>query len=293
MNMNKINTIFAGLAAVGAFLSCDPNKVAEFDDKDAFVGFEEAEYEINETGGSISIPVTVASINGVGTTVSYSISSEDAKEGADYTLADPSAVLTFDATERTKNIVINIVAMSGVYTGDKVFTVSLDNASAVNLGADKTCEVTIADLDHPLADILGTYAASGTSKFDGALSWSATFSKDASDVNTVWISGLGPAPFTSSNFAFYGTVSEDHKIITIPVGQTKKYSSAYNCALYVYDLKYIYDETEVPSVKLIKGDDGAFHIDDYGFSFYALKASDNSGAGNFELLLPGITYLKK
>jgi hypothetical protein len=218
--------LFFNVIFIGAFLltSCELNEIPEFSDADAFASFTKTSMAISEQGGTLNIPVTVASIEGLSTTVTYQITDGTASNGTNFTPADGSGTLSFDANNRTSNIVININDLAGVYTGDLKFTVELVNSPDVSIGADNVCEVTINDEDHPLAAILGNYTASGTSYFDGPDQWTMTFLKDPDDESVVWIENFVKG---GSSLAVYGVVNEDMTEIKVPAGQRIAESSSY------------------------------------------------------------------
>ena len=92
------------------------------------------------------------------------------------------------------------------------------------------------------------------------------------------------------------TVSEDHNTITIPIGQMLPYNSTYNAYFYAADMNQgmIFDESEVPTIALTREDaTKPFTSKDYGWSFYAVYISSGAGAGNFDIILDGITFTKK
>ncbi len=219
--MKRIYKLVAGLVTFASLVSCNLNEVPGFDPEDSFVAFSKASVMVNEDAGTITLPVYIASIDPVKTMVTYEVVAETAKEGVNFDLVDESAVMVFDGKNREGAVQIDITDLKGEYTGDLKFSVKLVSGGAdLNIGAENVCEVTIADLDHPLAAILGEYTASATDFFAGApASWSLTILKDAEQVNIVWIKGLTPSLGGFPNSEFYGTVSEDLKEITIPCGQ--------------------------------------------------------------------------
>ncbi len=217
---NNLFKIFAGAAVLAALASCELNETPVFDDKDAFVAMDISSIAVDENAGTVSIPVTIASTNPMQTSVSYEVIDGTAKAGENYSLTDDSAVLLFDGETRTMNIVLNVIDKPGIADGDLTFEVKLVNAGgSLNLGANASCKVKIADLDHPLADILGTYTAAQEDFAQGAVSYTLTISKDDNDPTVVWISPICPLA-AQVGMAVYGNVSEDHKTINIPCGQT-------------------------------------------------------------------------
>lgn len=219
--MNKLYKILAGVMIFTGLISCDLNEIPEFDPADSYVSFSVAEVTKSESAGKISIPISIASVDAIKTMVTYEVVDGTAKLGKDYSLVDPSAVVTFDGKAREGVIELNITDNSGVYTGDVKFTINLVSGGPdLNVGSESICEVTITDNDHPLAAILGEYEASATDFFAGAAaSWNLTLTKDAEKIDLVWIKGLTPALIGFPNSEFYGTVSPDLKVITIPCGQ--------------------------------------------------------------------------
>lgn len=216
---NTFFRIMAGVAAIVTLASCNLNDFPTFNDADAFVALETSSVIVDENVGTITIPVTIASVDPVKTAVTYEIVEGTAKAGEDFTLADDSAVLTFDGKERTKNIVINITDKTGTHTGDLTFTINLiSGGKTLNIGAISSCTVKISDLDHPLADILGSYTVTATDFAQGDVTWVMNLSKDDKDYNVVWIDYVCPLA-KSGSMSVYAIVSEDHKTISIPCGQ--------------------------------------------------------------------------
>ena len=225
--MKNIYRFTACALALTAALSCSKlNETPVFEDGKSFVGFAQTSYTVNEDADSLVIPVTVASPDPVKVTVAYSVADSTAKKGTNYTLADEAAVLVYDGETRTQNIVLNIVniattAEKSGYTGDLVFTVTLESAGELEIGYNKTSVVKIVDLDHPLAAILGKYTCTAKDKGAGDVTWEMTLSKDEEDVTVVWVDFICPLAASNSTmqWAVYGTVSEDQTSIVFPCGQ--------------------------------------------------------------------------
>jgi len=212
---NILKFLIIGVFAILA--SCDSlNETPEFSDSDAFVAFNNNTMGVNEDGVTLNVPVTLASINGMSGSVTYTIIDGTAKEGVNFTLADASKTLTFDAENRTQNVVLNIIDNPGVFTGDVSFQIQLSEDGIVKPSAQNICKVVIKDKDHPLAAILGTYRVDATTYFNGAKSWDMELSKDEEDVTVVWISNIEG---TGSGSGFYGVVNEEMTEISVPLGQ--------------------------------------------------------------------------
>ncbi len=255
---NNIFKIFACSMALVAFASCELNETPVFDDKDAFVAMDKSSIIVNEDAGRIVIPVTIASIDPMKTSVTYKVNDSTAVAGKDFTPIDESAVLVFDGTTRTMNIEIDIIPHVGEYTGDMIFTIDiLGGGSSLNLGANASCTIKISDLDHPLAEILGAYTASGFNYFDGAdESWTLTMYKDDVDVNVVWIDGFVAdiaGAYPAYDYRIYGTVSEEKTSISFPLGQALKDKiSGEVFTLWSFDGQYVNNEGSIEA-KLVEG----------------------------------------
>lgn len=227
--MKRVYKYIACAFALTAALSCSKlNETPVFEDSKSFAAFGQTSYVVSEDAGVFKIPVTIASPDMKNVTVAYSVADSTAKQGTNFSLVDESAVLVFDGTTYTKDIEINIThiattAEKSGYTGDLVFTVTLESAGDLALGHNKSCTVKIVDLDHPLAAILGDYKVTGTFYGGTPAEWTLTMDKDENDVTVVWIDKPGyfaVAAASWGDFSVYGNVSEDLKTITIPCGQT-------------------------------------------------------------------------
>lgn len=215
--MNKIS--YSLLAAGVLMLSSCKNELPEFTDSDAFVAFESSSVSYSETKGEVTIPVSLVSLNGLNATVAFNFedSTATAQEGVHFTIAGESKTLTFTPESSTQYITLNIID-NDEYTGDVKFSINLVEPSGVNLGYDRTLSFTIEDDEHPLAFMLGTYDAKGTSYFNGAQEWTVTLSKDDTNPSKVWITGLVPGG-SSASTPLYGNVSDDNTTLSIPTGQ--------------------------------------------------------------------------
>lgn len=289
--MKKTRTIFAISATIAVLASCDINKTPEFNAADSFAAFETTAYTVDENCGKLVIPVSIASIEPVKTTVTYEFVEGTAKTGVNFTDENESAVLVFDGTTRTQEIVLDIKDLPGQYTKDLTFEVKLIAAKGLNLGDSDVCSVTIADLDHPLSSILGSYTITSDTNWDGVVSYSGSILKDENDESVCWILGIAKAPFNTANFAVYGKVSEDLSTITVPLGQAFPYNSSYTTVLMACDGDYIYDGTgDVNAITLTKNEAGDF-VSDYAAAFPALD-SNGEAQGYFEIMLPPTTFHK-
>lgn len=224
--MKTLNKIFISALALGTLASCNLNDYPKFDDKDAFAAVDVESVNRLESGGVVKIPVTIASVSPVKATVTYAIVEDatSAVSGVNYKLLDETGTLVFDGSERTKTIDIELLHVEG-FKGDTELTIQLTGGVGVKLGAEKTVSIGILDAEHPLQDILGTYSFTATLYDKTPVSQDVTFLKDPKDVEVVWISSLLPLDAGGKAFKVYGKVSEDHKKITVPFGQTGTWSS--------------------------------------------------------------------
>lgn len=221
--MKKI-FLLLNIFALCLLAACNPNEYAVFDDKDAFVAFDGASYSISEQGGTLSVPVTLASVKGIDATVTVSGVDGTARSGVNYNIKNGGKI-TFNSTTRTAYVEIEIVDLAGEYTGDLSFKLEFSDLGSVNAGQKRTASVTIQDLDHPLSPIIGTYSATEADFWGTEYSWNIQLVKDASDVTKVWIYDLEPY-FASYGYVasvgyniFYGVVNSDMTEIAIPLNQ--------------------------------------------------------------------------
>ena len=131
--MKNILKYIAGAVAVAALAGCDLNPLPTFDEADSFVAFDKSAVSVNEDAGTVTIPLTIASIDPVKTNISYELVDGTAKVGDNYEISDESAVLVFDGESRTGSIVVNVKNHEGVFTGDLSFTVKLVSATGLSL----------------------------------------------------------------------------------------------------------------------------------------------------------------
>lgn len=288
--MKKILFIIPILAIL--FTACNKNELPKFDDSNAFVKLNLSSASFDEDKGTVTIPVTVVSVSGVNATVKYTVTDGKAKLDENYRLVDPTATLTFDATNRVRNIEIELINKPGVYTGDLDFTITLSEESSIQIGAQNSCKVTISDKDHPLTPILGAYTAVGVSYFNGNTQWAVTLKKDASDVKKVWIQNLVP---NGTNLDVYGIVNDDMSEIRIPVMQEIFKTSSYP----LVRLEGYYGPTGdvfIPQggyiTVEIAADKSSMTIkDDFGSHVYN-DAAGTSAAGWYNYMFTGVVLTK-
>ncbi len=215
--INKI--VFAALAVIS--LGACNNKVEYKSNPMVAIDCKSKEIKESSEGVKVAIPVHLYNTKEA-CTVAYSVTPINATEGKDYVLDDNSGVLNFAAGVDSLAIPFTIYGQPGTYTGKVSFQIDLKSASNdVKITPFNSCVVSIADLDHPLSDILGDYTADGTCGFGRNTQWPVKFTADEKDVTKVWIDYIiGFAALNNAqdwgDWSCYGIVSEDHKTITIP-----------------------------------------------------------------------------
>lgn len=235
--MKKYQIILASAVAILAVSCKGLNEAPMFNPADSFAAFDKTTMAATEEAGRVSIPVTIASIDPIATTVTYAVDTENstAVEGTHFKLVDPSAVLTFANDARTAYIELDVLPIRGDagYTGDKVIVLQLTGSNDVNLGSSSVCKFTINDLDHPLSAILGEYTLN-----DGSVTKTITIEKDAKDVTVVHfpdiMSGVSTWLGPEYSFDIVGQVSKDMStiVIPLPVDTGYKYSNGESLMIY-------------------------------------------------------------
>lgn len=287
--MKKYYIILAALAL--AAVACDKNESPRFDDADAFVAFNKGASTVLETAKTVSIPVTLVSLEGKETTISYEAEDGTAKAGVNYNLADGTATLTFTKDAPTQNIVVNILdpevtydtdgnRTGGKYTGDLKFTLKFKSTGDVAAGYEDSCVVTIEDTDHPLSAILGDWTFNAFKPAGTAVSWANVLRKDETDDHKVWFYNIAnlSGGWAGWDISYYGNVSEDLKTITIPLGQESeyKYSNGNPVTLFSVDAAFneIFDSGNIYATINY---DAAGHATDLVFDFDQTDAGAGAG----------------
>ena len=291
----KIFKLALGMAAGLLLASCNINELPEYDDSNAFVAFTSSSVNVGEEEGSKQVEVLLTSIGGIETTVNFEVAPAEtagAVEGKHYTI-EGSKSLTFKKDAPTQKITLNIID-NDTFDGDVKFTIKLLDPEGVQLGASKTCSVTIEDDEHPLLFILGTLSAKGPSYFNGDTEWEVRIAKDDSDLSKVWIYGLVPGGSSSSS-PVYGIVNDEKTEIRIPIGQEVAVSSSYPHIL----LNGYYGEEgdeKIPTGGYLTGtiaEDGTITLQDwFGSQVFSDDAASNS-LGWYNLMDPIITLKKQ
>lgn len=273
--------------------SCELNEMPEFDDSNAFVAFENTTMSIDEDGGTINIPVTLASVKGMSAEVSYTLIDGTAEEGINFTPPE-SGTLTFDAENRTQYIEVSIIDVPGEFTGDLQFQVQLNDDGTIKPSAENLCVVTIKDLDHPLSQFFGDWTANADSYYFGdGISWDVTIEKDENDVAVLWITdivyGFPNWGFSYPNVdtRFYATVNEEKTELSFAIGQTCAYQYQGEHDISLNGLTSEMNVIESGSVVATVSEDGNT------ITFEELGLYVTDATGYWDGILPGMTWTKK
>lgn len=275
------------------FAACDKNDPPVFDDKYAFVAFDESSMTVSEDSKDVvRIPVSLASVKGLTASVSFTVNAESstAKEGVSYELLSSTGVLSFDAENRTQYIEVQPIYYDE-YTGDLKLVIDLVGNENMPVSAESECTVTFSDIDHPLSFILGDYTVSGTSYWYGAMTWTMEIRKDEDDDSKVWFFNLfGNSNWAISTTMFYGNVNEDKTKILIPFGQTCEYKYGGTANVYLYGIDSSLDAYDTGSWEVdivTDGDNVSLDFgDDYGLWVYI------EDTGSVSIMYPGISAEK-
>ena len=271
--MKKIFYLFSIVVMGMLVASCHLNDLPTFDDKDAFASFSNSSMKAAEDVGTLNIPVHVTSLKGVATTVTYEFVNGTASQGVDFEDASGSGSISFSAGESEKYITVKILPHLGVFTGDRSFSVKFKSTGDITAGASNTCSVVIADIDHPLSNLFGSYKATGVSPWRGDYSWELTISKDESDVSKIWMTNPDPY-FASYGYSaqIYGIVNDAKTEITFPNRQ--EHVSAYSTVIVGFNTPDPYDATaDVDLVATIGADGTITFPNGYGV-YYAGDGMD-------------------
>jgi hypothetical protein len=287
MIMKKIYTLsLAAIALLMSLSSCNRKDV--FVGDFCFVTFDNSTaYAVREDTPSIELPVRVIK-NTQKKAFSVTVAGIDgtAKNGINYRIVEPeNGVLNFTGEDLVKNIVVEPIKVDGyVEPGFVNFSIRLETATnGVALGGLDEATITLNDADHPLASIIGAYAATGA---NGA-AWTLNLSTDEKDVTLVWIDAIMPY-WVGKSYPIKGIVSDDLKTITIPNAQVNKYSG-YDIGCYKFDGQYFYSATDGSADMVYTATEDGFACE-YG-AFTGLSSGSTFSANNFN---PGpIKWTKK
>lgn len=156
--MKQIFKILAGAAVIASSAAC--SQKIDFETF-SYARLEAGAYTFNEDAGTVTVPVFARAKDGSplsGGSVSFEVVDNTAKAGTDFTVEPAGGSVTL--SDGKGAITIHIVNKSGEFTGDCNFYINLTGVSdGLTLGGIYNTRVTIKDLDHPLANLFGTYSS--------------------------------------------------------------------------------------------------------------------------------------
>ena len=201
-----------------AFASCDKNEPILYSEK--IVSFDAKTLAIEENRGSeFPVKMFIAGTEGDGgSELSLELSVEGltnpAIEGEDFTIDGLSA--SFDTYYGMDSVMVTPID-NEERDEDKQFMLIISSVSnGYELGSWDTLTVTIADDEHPLALLIGTYSAQVNSYFNGPTTHEITTVPDPEDETRLIISNLVPG---GTALDVYGIADLETGILRIPVGQ--------------------------------------------------------------------------
>jgi hypothetical protein len=155
----KRNIILFVAAAVTLLLAASCNRKVEYQ-YEKYATLYHSSFTVAENAGELRIPVLVKNTKGADVQVSVKIAEGTAVEGVDYEVVSPAnGILSFSGDTDSLDVVINLLTPAlGEFTGAKNFNVSVASATeGVGVGLISNANVTIDDIDHPLAAWIGSW----------------------------------------------------------------------------------------------------------------------------------------
>ena len=155
----KRNIILFVAAAVTLLLAASCNRKVDYQ-YEKYATLYHSSFTVAENAGELRIPVLVKNTKGADVQVSVKIAEGTAVEGVDYEVVSPAnGILSFSGDTDSLDVVINLLTPAlGEFTGAKNFNVSVASATeGVGVGLISNANVTIDDIDHPLAAWIGSW----------------------------------------------------------------------------------------------------------------------------------------
>ena len=247
----KRNIILFVAAALTLLLAASCGRKVEYQ-FDKYATLYHSSFIVPETVGELRIPVLVNNTKGSDVQVSVKVDEGKALEGVDYEVVSPAnGILSFSGDVDSLDVVINIIAFEGEFTGAKDFSVNIASATeGVNIGVLSTANVTIQDLDHPLSMLAGQWEG------------------------TVQFATNPPTPLPAVLNIAIDEADETYSKVII-----EGWEAHPSYGVYELPIVGIYDAER--STLLVPPGQAAWGVDGYGFVFYGF---DGSNAVNLELV---------
>lgn len=285
----KRNIILFVAAAVTLLLAASCNRKVEYQ-YEKYATLYHSSFTVAENAGELRIPVLVKNTKGADVQVSVKIAEGTAVEGVDYEVVSPSnGILSFSGDTDSLDVVINLLTPAlGEFTGAKNFNVSVASATeGVGVGLISNANVTIDDIDHPLAAFIGTWTGDMLGMFQSAI-WPTTITISADPngdpftdllfdggINPYFVAAIGANPSFSAKV--------DGAVATVLAEQPMGYS----------DVVLLGFDHADPNAAA-NYDNARFELQEDGtlVQLNAFGAYTPSGGGFYEIYLGGAVFTK-
>lgn len=287
--MKKIFNIISVAVLVLMAASCD--RKVEFQ-HETFATFYTNVYNVNEDAGKLTIPVVLYNPTGAEVQFSLGVVANGAEEGKDFEITSPAnGILTFSG--ETDSLTVEIAISDefvGEFTGGKNFKLQLASITeGYKVGSYNTASVTILDLDHPLAALIGEWEGTLVFADNAGTQFPTTLKMASIDSDETYtklsVSGLEPAYAQYVTTPLEAVYDKATKILTIPAGQLGMYVNASYDFIFIgldeawsniVNPRFVYDETKNTLTQL----------DCFG-------VLDNKSGSIYSAYLPGAVFTKK
>ena len=285
----KRNIILFVAAAVTLLLAASCNRKVEYQ-YEKYATLYHSSFTVAENAGELRIPVLVKNTKGADVQVSVKIAEGTAVEGVDYEVVSPSnGILSFSGDTDSLDVVINLLTPAlGEFTGAKNFNVSVASATeGVGVGLISNANVTIDDIDHPLAAFIGTWTGDMLGMFQSA-KWPTTITISADPngdpfTDLIFDGGINPyfVAAIGANPSFSAKV--DGNTVTVLAEQPMGYS----------DVVLLGFDHADPNAAA-NYDNARFELQEDGtlVQLNAFGAYTPSGGGFYEIYLGGAVFTK-
>lgn len=188
----KRNILIYIAAALALVLSPSCDRTHEYEPK-AYATLYKTSFSVPENCGELKIPVLLCNSDGSDVQVSVAIKPGVAVENVDFEMTSP-AILNFSGDVDSLDIVIAVTNFAGDFTGAKDFSIEISSLTeGVLNGNFLKAGVTIEDLDHPLAPIIGTWTGEAKEEFTGSsVTMSYVFAADPEDFTKLLLTTADP-----------------------------------------------------------------------------------------------------
>lgn len=286
----KRNIILFVAAAVTLLLAASCNRKVEYQ-YEKYATLYHSSFTVAENAGELRIPVLVNNTKGADVQVSVKIAEGSAVEGVDYEVVSPAnGILSFSGDTDSLDVVINIIAFEGEFTGAKDFSVNITSVTdGLLVGTINSANVIIQDLDHPLSMLAGQwegtvlYATNPPTPLPAVLNIAIDEADET--YSKVIIEGWEAHPsYGGYALPIVGVYDAERSTLLVPPGQAAWGVDGYGFVFYGYDgsnavnLELVYDpKTETLTQA----------------NYYGCYSTAGSDQGWWSLYQPGAVFTKK